>query len=66
MLSKKMYAVVRKTGGNEWIDGASVQVLPDMAQHQADADDARLGHWCKHNPQVRLIEVRVTEVRPGT
>ena len=62
-LSTTVFATVRKStdDGREWIEGASIGLLPEIAKRKSDEMDAYIPGWAHANPQVRVAMFRLTE-----
>lgn len=57
-----VYAAVRTTEGERWIDISSVSASADVAKDNANAMDREIPQWAKVNPCVEITECRLIAI----
>jgi hypothetical protein len=64
VLNSIEYAAIRRCSddGHEWIDTSTISGSHELARAEAKQNDDFIVAWAKHNPVVRIAQIKIEEM----
>ena len=62
LTENRFFGAIRTSDEGEWLDVRTISFTREGVDEIARRNDARITHWAKANPVVRVVRFRIEEV----